>query len=343
MILAVYYERLMSIVSKILTLNKAHDDQGLLVAGCEMDKICAVGRGHIWIGRAPSRLALAAGFLCFPALLASIVALSAGAAVAEEPSAAGDQSGTGYILNLDHPQGQTAAGGASGFDPWSGFSAVSSPTGVLLPDASAYFDLDGGSGQVTYLTPRFQGLQLSWTGDRSADSINPSSDAASSSRTYITRPTSVGASFAKQADDFEVSLGGDYGRTPKSVPGAIRLVDDEELLRLGAHARIHEFTLGGAFGGEIQPGDLGDTMSWDAFGRYDFGSLAVGFVYNYTVEAENSSGDGDGIPGTLQGGVSYFFTPRMVVTTNLAYGSSLDQGGGDEAGIAGVLGFSLDF
>jgi len=333
----------MSIVKKILTLNKFHDGRDFLVAGCEMDEICALGRGHIWIERVASRLALAAGPRCLPALLASSVALSAGAAVAQEPAAAADQSDTGYILNLDHPQGQTADGGGSGFDSWSGFSAVSSPSGVLLPDASAYFDLDGDSDQVTYLTPRFQGLQVSWTGDRSTDSINPKGDEASSSRTYITRPTSVGASFAKQADDFEVSLGGDYGSTPKSVPGAIRLVDDEELLRLGAHARIHEFTLGGAFGSDIQPGDLGDTMLWNAFGRYDFGSLAIGFVYNYTAVTEDSSGDGGGIPGTLQGGVSYFFTPRMVVTTNLAYGNSLDQDGGDEAGIAGVLGFSLDF
>jgi hypothetical protein len=127
------------------------------------------------------------------------------------------------------------------------------------------------------------------------------------------------------------------------VPGAIRLVDDHKLLRLGAHARFQEFTLGGAFGSDIDPGDLGNTLSWDAFGRYDFGSLSVGFVYNYTVETDESSGDGNNIPGTLQGGVSYFFTPRMAVTTNLAYGNSVDQDGSDEAGIAGVLGFSLDF
>ncbi len=127
------------------------------------------------------------------------------------------------------------------------------------------------------------------------------------------------------------------------MPGAIRLVDDEKLLRLGAHARINEFTLGGAFGSDVDPNSLGETMSWDAFGRYDFGSLAVGFVYNFTADEEDSSTNGNGIPGTLQGGVSYYFTPRMVFSTNLAYGSALDQGSSDEAGIAGVLGFSLDF
>ena len=332
----------MSIISNILMLNKIHDGEELLVAVREMDHACAVGRGHIGIGRAVSRLALTVGLRCFRAFLAlgSAMALSGGGAVAEDLV---DQSGTAYILNLDHLQPQTAADGSPVLETWAGFSAVSSPTGVFLPDASAYFDLDGGNDRVTYLTPRYQGVQVSWTGDRSTEAADPRGRDTSSSRTYITRPTSVGASFAQQEDDFEVSLGGDYGRTPKSVPGAIRLVDDHKLLRLGAHARIQEFTLGAAFGGDIDPGDLGDTLSWDAFGRYDFGSLSVGFVYNYTVETDESSGDGNNIPGTLQGGVSYFFTPRMAVTTNLAYGNSVDQDGSDEAGIAGVLGFSLDF
>ena len=332
----------MSTISNILMLNKIHDGEELLVAVREMDQTCAVGRGHIGIGRAVSRLALTVGLRCFRAFLAlgSALALSAGAAVAEDLV---DQSGNAYILNLDHLQPQTAADGSPVLETWAGFSAVSSPSGVFLPDASAYFDPDGGSDRVTYLTPRFQGVQVSWTGDRNTEAADPRGKDANSSRTYVTRPTSIGASFAQQADDFEVSLGGDYGRTPTSVPGAVRLVDDNKLLRLGAHARIHEFTLGGAFGSDIDPGDLGDTLSWDAFGRYDFGALAVGFVYNYAIDTNESSGDGNSVPGTLQGGVSYLFTPRMTVTTNLAYGNSVDEGGSDEAGIAGVLGFSLDF
>ena len=307
-----------------------------------MDRTYAYGRGLFWIGRAAARPARTAVLRGFRTLLASITvaALSAAAAAAEEPIKAGDQS---YILNLDQLRPQTAPDGSPVLETWPGFGAVSSPTGVSLPDASVYLDLDGGDDQVTYLTPRFHGLQVSWTGGRSASAAGPSGSDADGSRTYVTRPTSIGASFAQGADDFEISLGGDYGKTPNSVPGAIRLVDDQKLLRLGAHARIHEFTLGGAFGSDVDPGGLGETLSWDAFGRYDFGSLAVGFVYNYTAETDQSSGDGSGIPGTLQGGVSYFFTPRMAVTTNLAYGNYLDQGDSDEPGIAGVLGFSLDF
>lgn len=308
-----------------------------------MGRMGAEAKGQERIGRAASKLTPGAGSLSLPVLLLSAVALTAAPAAADEPKASHASSGTAYILNLDHLQPGTSADGAPGFETWSGFSAVSSPTGVLVPDASAYFDLEGGRDRVTYLTPRFQGLQVTWTGDRNTDSADPGSSKASGSRNYLPRPTSVGASFAQQAEDFELSLGGDYGRTPKAVPGAIRLVDDEKLLRLGAHARIHEFTLGGAFGSDIDPGDVGETLSWDAFGRYDFGSLAVGFVYNLTADGEDLSAAGNGIPGTLQGGVSYFFTPRMVFTTNLAYGNTLDEDGADDGGIAGVLGFSLDF
>lgn len=271
----------------------------------------------------------------------SLVACSAVAAVADETEAAAS-SDTAYILNLEHFRA-SGAGEPSG-ESWPGFGAVSSPTGVYLPDASAYFNQPGSSDQVTFLTPRVQGIQVSWTGDRSEAAEGSNGGERGRSRTYVARPSSVGASYAKGADDFELSFGGDYGKTPKSVPGAVSLVEDENLLRLGTHARISQFTLGGAFGGDIDPGNLGQTLSWDAFGRYDFGALSVGLVYNYMIETDQSSSDGDGvIPGTLQGGVSYFFTPRMAITTNLAYGSYIDQGGSDEAGIAGVLGLSLDF
>lgn len=296
------------------------------------------------VARAISGYAVTAesGFLRALLLATSLVALSAGAAVADETGAAA-LSDTAYILNLEHLQTPGAGEGAPIGQAWPGFSAVSSPTGVYLPNASAFFNLQGSNDRVTYLTPRMQGIQVSWTGDRSEAAAGASGD-RSRSRTYVARPTSVGASFSQGADDFELSFGGDYGTTPKSVPGAVSLGEDENLLRLGAHARISQFTLGGAFGSDIDPDNLGQTLSWDAFGRYDFGALSVGLLYNYMVETDGSSGDAEGvIPGTLQGGVSYFFTPRLAVTTNLAYGTFTDQGGSDEAAISGVLGLSLDF
>ena len=283
---------------------------------------------------APVRLGLWGGL----ALLGGLAILSHPAAAAEDSEGVSTLSGTAYIINLEHLR-PVSGDEASSSDAWPGFSAVSSPTGVFLPDASAYFNADGGDGEYTYLTPRIEGVQVSWTADRSAGNGGH----GGGSENYEARPTSIGASFAQGGDDLAFSLGGDYGRASNAVPGTVRLVDDQELLRVGAHARFHEFTLGGAFGSDVEPGNMGQTLSWDAFGRYDFGALAVGFVYNYTIESDGSSGDGGGMPGTLQGGVSYFFTPRMAITTNLAYGSYVDQGGGDDSALAGVLGFSLDF
>lgn len=291
-----------------------------------------------------SRRAPESGSRCLVALvlLVSLIVLTPAVAAAAEPEDSAGQSGEVYILNLDQLQPLDADDSPS-HDSWPGFSAVSSPTGVFLPDTSTYFSLEGAQGQFTYVTPRFQGIQVSWTGDRSAADDGSSYSGRAGTRTYVNRPTSVGASFAQGTDDFEISLGGDYGRTSKSVPGAVPLVNDQKMLRVGAHARVREFTLGGAFGSDADPGDLGQTLSWDAFGRYDFGAMAIGLVYNYTMESDSSSGAGSSMPGTLQGGVSYFFTPRMAVTTNLAYGRYIDQGGSDDTGIAAVLGFSLDF
>lgn len=277
--------------------------------------------------------------LALALLLISVATLSAAASEMESSAEVAQASGSGpYILNLDHLQLAQGAKGAQGGVAGGASSApAASPTGVFLPGATSYLGLDGDGGQVTYVTPRYQGLQVRWTGDTEA------SDESGTAAAF-TRPRAVGASFAQGAEEFEFSLGGDYGKAPKSVAGALRLTDEDELLRLGAHARISKFTLGGAFGSEVDPGDLGETLSWDAFGRYDLGALSLGLVYNYTLEPDGgkASSGGSLVPGTLQGGARYAFTPRVAVTTNLAYGSQVDEGS-DDAGIAGVLGLSLDF
>lgn len=268
-------------------------------------------------------------------LLVPILAVSS-TAMAEEPGEPAAQPGDAYILHLGPVQPQSFGSGA-------GLDSLSSPTGVPLPDAYAYFDLGDSQAESTYFTPRIQGLQVTWTSDQGQESLETSRGNAVGSRTYLARPKSIGANFARSGKGFEFSLGGDYGRTPKSVPNAMRLVDDKKLLRVGAHARIREFTLGGAIGSDADPSDLGETLSWDAFGRYDFGALAVGFVYNYTLESDSSAVEGGGMVGTLQIGANYFFTPRMALNMNLAYGNYIDEDAHDDSGIAGVLGFSLDF
>lgn len=292
-----------------------------------------------------ARLLPKVGPLCLgAALLAVCVATLSTDAIAEESNELVSQFGKIYLVNLDQVNYPSAAVPETAVDLRPKFGVVTSPSGVLLPDVSTYFDLDGDHGEVTYFTPTAQGLQLSLSGDRGT---TPPTGLASgdgmSTQKSRTQLKSVGASFAHEFRDVEISLGGDYGRTPKSVPGAVRLVEDHKLLRLGAHARIQEFAIGGSFGSDIDPRDLAETLSWDAFTRYDIGSLSLGFVYNYTIEMDDPKQERGGIPGTFQAGLSYSFTPRMAVTTNLAYGSYVNEDGSDDSGMAGVLSFSLDF
>ena len=42
-------------------------------------------------------------------------------------------------------------------------------------------------------------------------------------------------------------------------------------------------------------------------------------------------------------GVRYAFTPSIAITSNFIYGGLASEDGIDETGVAGVLGFSLDF
>ena len=191
-----------------------------------------------------------------------------------------DAPSKSYILNFDQWPGLNALGSAVGIDIGPSFGAVTSPSGVSLPGASAYFATDDNSGKITYFTPRF---------------------------------------------------------------GGVGLAEDEALLRLGAHARFRDVIIGGMFGGDIDGGDGGETLSWDAFGRYDFGALSIGMEYKYTIGLDDSGAQQQDIPGTFQAGVRYAFTPSMAITSNFVYGGLASEDGIDEAGVAGVLGFSLNF
>ena len=318
-----------------------------------MAQISRIDPGPFWAKRVRAGLTLQAGSapvatvsatILATVILAGCIAASPSGAVAADRNDVVPQSGKTYIVNLDPASHLRLFDAESAVDVRPIIRTAPSPSGALLPDVSGYFDLDENYGQGTYFTPRVQGFQLNWSGDQESAPVtgSPGGDGAGS-RTYRVRPTSIGASFARDFRDIEISLGGDYGRTPKSVPGAVRLVDDRKLLRLGAHARTREFTVGGSIGSDIDPDRLGETLSWDAFTRYDFGALSIGLVYNYTIEIDDPSQDTGGNPGTLQGGVSYAFTPRMAITTNIAYGSYVNEDGADDSGIAGVVGFSLDF
>jgi hypothetical protein len=100
------------------------------------------------------------------ALLVVCVANLSTDAIAEESNELVSQFGKIYLVNLDLVNYPSAAVPETAVDLRPKFGVVTSPSGVLLPDVSTYFDLDGGHGEVTYFTPTAQGLQLSLSGDQ---------------------------------------------------------------------------------------------------------------------------------------------------------------------------------
>jgi hypothetical protein len=267
-----------------------------------------------------------------------------GPAHADDGIQADASSGESYVLNFDRWPARIAPGSAAGFGIGPNFGAVTFPSGASLPDASANFAADGNSGKVTYFTPRLGGFQITWSGHQNPSQPSDSiSGTKSSSETFTLQPGSVGANFTQDLQGVELSIGGDYGSTLSSVPGVAGLVEDEALLRLGAHVRFQDFIIGGMLGTDIEGGDGGEPLSWDAFGRYDLGALSIGMAYSATIGQDDTGTKQQDIPGTLQAGVSYTFTPSMAITSSIVHGGLAGEDGTDEAGIAGLLGFSLDF
>lgn len=296
---------------------------------------------HEAIGRRPYKLTLfkSQSRALGACVLLGLATLYAGFAKAEELSERFVLSDTTFVLEFEPQQPLGPVVALLSFESGPIFAVDATPSGVIVPDASPYFDLGSVDSEQTYLTPRVNGVQLSWTEDRTEEAKRAGYGHEYGSKSE-SRPKTVGANFKQKVNNFDLSLGGDYGRTPKTVPGAIRLVNDAKLLRLGLNGGIGGLTFGGLFGSEADPrDDLGQTMSWDVFSRYDIGPMAIGFVYNYTVVSESPTPR----VGTLQAGMSYFFTPRTAITANLVYGNYVDEGGAEDAGGAGVLGFSFAF
>ena len=272
-------------------------------------------------------------------VLFGLATLYTGFAKAEELSEGFILSDTAFMLEVEPQQPLGPVVAPLSFDSVPIFAVDASPSGVVVPDASPYFGLGVVETEQTYLTPRVNGVQLSWTEDRTEDAKRAGYSHEYGSKSE-SRPKSVGANFKQKGDTFDLSLGGDYGRTPRTVPGAIRLVDDAKLLRLGLNGSVGGLTFGGLFGSEADPRDnLGQTMSWDIFSRYDVGPMAIGLVYDYTVVSDSPT---PGV-GTLQAGMSYFFTSKTAITANLAFGNYVDAGGAEDTRGAGVIGFSFAF
>jgi predicted porin len=277
-------------------------------------------------------------------LFVPVLVANLGPAHADDGTQVNAPFGKSYVLNFDQWPARIAPGSAAGFDIGPNFGAVTSPSGVSLPDALVYLAADDSSSRATYFTPRLGGFQITWSGHQNPSQPSGSiSGNKSPSETFTLQLGSVGANFTQELQGVELSIGGDYGTTLSSVPGALGLVEDEAPLRLGAHARFQNFIIGGMLGTDIEGGDGGEALSWDAFGRYDFGALSIGMAYSATIERDDSGTKQQDIPGTLQAGVSYTFTPSMTITSNVVHGDLAGGDGTEEAGIAGVLGFSLDF
>ena len=273
-------------------------------------------------------------FVTAPVFAAAVcAAILAPPAAAEEPRLLITQTGQTFLVGLQPiEQDEETEGKSASDDP--GYQSALSPSGAQLPEISSYLDSERDATEVTYLTPRTNGLQFGMTHEHG--------EAEDGSKKK--KPKSVSANFSENLGAFEFSLGGDYGSTPEPMHRGVELVEDEKLMRVGAHVGLAGFRFGGTFGGDLKPGDFGQTLSWNNFARFDQGPVSIGLVHSYTLQGDKDD-DAQAAQnfGTLQGGFSYSITPNLTTSLNAAYGSYLDEDSDSDSSLAGVFGVHWRF
>jgi len=277
---------------------------------------------------------------------AAFVAMGPGIAASNDPTSAPSLAGGRLTLDVIQPP-QSFSDGFLDLNATLGGSSAefaAMPSGIVVPTLTNSLEVGDGFDEITYLTPRRQGLQFGWS-----EEVETSASKLSSRRSAAFKeghkkpPKSIGANFSEQDKGFEFAFGGDYGRTPRPVPSEVRLVRDRKLLRMGSHIGAGGFRLGGTFGSNVDPRDLGETLSWNIVSRYDRGPLSIGMVYSYTIDTESEDEEQEDILGTFQTGVGYAFSPNLRASLNAVYWDKVDQDGKELSHVAGIFGLSFRF
>jgi len=121
------------------------------------------------------------------------------------------------------------------------------------------------------------------------------------------------------------------------------MVKDRKLLRVGSHLGAAGFRLGGTFGSNVDPRELGETLSWNVVTRYDSGPFSAGMVYSYTIETDSEDEEQEDILGTFRAGVGYAFSPDLRASLNAVYWDHVDEDGEEFGNFAGMFSLSYRF
>ena len=273
----------------------------------------------------------------------------------------GDENNAGYLLHVNAPHGgvSVSEGDMINNQFWV------NPGLNLLDRAVGTTNLrfgDDDSGKVTYITPRFAGVQLGVSfipqfeaggGSNSSRRITDANQTDGNSNN-INNGWAGGINYTEDFNGLDIMLSGGilYGDNgADSVTG-----EDDDLFAYNFGARISYagFALGGAFSGgqdggggtsgvDGVPAQRANSRAWTVGANYSFGSYVIGATYMKGEEnPTNNAGKGRLDQANISG--TYRVGPGISLVGGLFwYDGENEDNSQENDGYGGAVGFKIGF
>lgn len=200
------------------------------------------------------------------------------------------------------------------------FSALPNSSGA--PNVIA--DISGDSDKLTYISPRFSGLQLgaSYTPDNTEELGGALRSKATASQQ--SELVEVGANYARTIGNVDLALSISYAGGDLEVAAAG--AEDQEQWGAGFSLSFKGFTVGGAYLADDQgtSGANTDREDYHIAATYETGPWLVGIEYAH-AEVEEGAGLGEDETDGLQIGGAYTVGPGVVLTGGLTWWDADDN------------------
>jgi len=210
---------------------------------------------------------------------------------------------------------------------------------------------DGDANKISYMTPKFYGLQagVSFTPSNNADGDDGSALSESIQKSVnFDEAYAFGLSYEREMGPVGMLATAGYtvAQGAGNVPAENGKAQD---WAFGLNLTYQGFTLGGAYRGVSANDDSGfaayDGYAWDAGLMYEEGPYAVSLNYRKSVTAGDLAVTGDNEIDTYAIGAKYTLGAGVDLFGQLAYADYDQEGTGvdNKGAYGGVVGLHLDF
>jgi predicted porin len=214
---------------------------------------------------------------------------------------------------------------------------------------STKIDFANDDNGIIYYSPRFSGFQLGVSYHPNADRANQASGVTDTAGTDYHNGVGVGATFVESFNGFDVNLGASYGRAEAGDATVALGGDDQEQVIVSVNLGTAGFSVGGAYGNQLE-GRLNDAgtssnegENYSVGAAYSTGPWTVGVSYMHGETEDDPTNPNDDEIDAISGGISYALGPGITTDFTVLWADTEDEAGASQDGIAGVVGISVGF